>query len=165
VKARVDTVLDEIEARIISLREVDAPTITFARGAKTIARNDGPPRIVWVPGSGRFGPAEKTQRNPVSYLTRVPSVMAHCWGEDYGQAEDLVHRVLRAVHEVLLGSYEPISEEWPPNDDGQLGELGIVTFAIRIPVLGPKLVAVKPTDFDADTEDSAAGDGWLDWRE
>lgn len=162
--ARMSTFLAELATKLAPLFD-PSRKLTVGFGSSNIAHHDAPPRIVWVPIDGRFASAEKSQKNPKAYLTRVPMIAAHCWGETYDATEELVHRLLGVIHLASHGSYELGGESWPLDDDGHHGTLAIVTFGIKVPVVGPTLGTVKPTTYQRDTTGSAQGDGYLDWGE
>lgn len=120
---------------------------TFKLGGEHIAAQDAPPRIVWVPKGGAFGPVDKGGTNPRPLKTRNLRVEVHCWGKDYEAAEDLVNRISAAAHSVASGSMSHDNELWPEGNEqlSALGRVIILSFTFRVPVTGRTYATVTPT--------------------
>lgn len=117
-----------------------------------------PPRLVWVPSSDTFEPGKRINspnslpitNNPRlndSVGTRWAGVKVLCWAEtsdstktataDIAAAEDLVRRLLVAVHEKCFGSYRVLGMEWTGADGAELVQVGracLVSLSFAIPI-------------------------------
>lgn len=114
----------------------DLAGIDHEIGAEHLAANAEPPRVVWVPtvdgvvpGQGRRNTSVK---EPKSVMTRRAGCFIRCWAksnsessvDDVRAVEQLVNRVLVAIHEAAFGSYEVTAVEWVSADGGELMQLG-----------------------------------------
>lgn len=159
--ARLSTFLTELETRLKPLYL--APNdLQFRRGASARDHNDGTPRIAWVVGEVRHLPPEHAGRKNKRVLTRQVNVAARCWGKDFEETEQLVHDLIVAVHQAAEGSVLFVGEEWPEPETSDLGDLGVVTFAVNVPVEEAPRPTVVPTTYEMDSTGAAQGDGFLD---
>ncbi len=106
-------------------------------GAENLSQNDAPPRIVWVPTAGRFGPAQQRgsgQLDPRALHTDHATVEAHCWGTDSAGAEALKAAFVLALRSALGPNYRPTGYRWTDPALTQLGRECILTFELDIPI-------------------------------
>jgi hypothetical protein len=103
---------------------------TFRVGERTLAMNDKPPRVVWVPRPGQFVATKQQfsgegtsggRRNPRVLRTYRRFFDVHCWApEDAahgdGHAEDLASALVAACFRQAHGSFEVLADDWtnPP---------------------------------------------------
>ncbi len=169
--ARVTALLAELETKL----KLIYPTIAFGLGQKDLAHQDSaPPRIVWIPTTAKHTAPEKRQTNPRELLTRVPTIVAHCWAFDANNAdpkkhfdacEDLVSNLLVSLHKSGWGSIEMGGEEWIQPDEVSFGHACLVTFSVKTPVQAKTYLTVQPTNLQPNTVGSVAGDSNVDWDE
>lgn len=155
--------IEVVQPRIVG----ELPSCTFGDGVKDIARNGRPPRVVWVPLSGKHGPAEKRSGSrPRDLLTRKVTYVAHCWGLDRGDysTSSVVDAVLRQLYLATFGSVEFLGEEWPTEERQENGSVCLVTFALSIPVLEARKRSVKVTDVENDNT-YVGENGEVPWKE
>lgn len=135
-----------IDAVLAELARATSVTHEKHIGAKNIAGNSRPPRLVWIPKADRFGPPAKTAQNPRALRTRHATLELHVWGADYEATEILLHQVIAAVHAVAVGSYELGDSEWDVDENVvQRGALVIVDITFSIPVTEAPQPTVKIT--------------------
>lgn len=158
---RISALFDELEGKLAALPAYKNQ-IVFRRGADERAQEDAPPRVTWVLGDGSFLPAEKRTRTTRRLITRRLQIAASCWGADLDAAEQLLHDLLWKLHESAWGSIEMVGETWPETQSMQMGVVGVLLFAVQIPVEEPARGTVIPTTEANDTTGSAQGDGYLD---
>jgi hypothetical protein len=119
-------------------------------GAESLAENGAPPRIVWTPTTDSFEPGKRintpglSTKEPKAFGTRRAGVRARVWAVGNGTAlgdiaacEELVRRLLAAVHQETFGSYRVESMSWVLADGAELVQLGRtcdVNLAFDIPV-------------------------------
>lgn len=129
-------------------------------GAEHLSANAAPPRVVWVPtvdavdrGQGRRNTAAK---EPKSVMTRRAGCFIRCWAkseseesvDDVRATEQLVNRVLVAIHEAAFGSYEVTAVEWVSSDGAELMQLGRcadIRVAFEVPVTKPASATAQLT--------------------
>ncbi len=125
--------------------------IDCAIGAEHIDANAAPPRVVWVPTADSITPGQgrrnTTAKEPKAVLTRRAGVRIRCWGkaeasddavDDIRAVEELVRRVLVAIHETCFGAYEATAIEWVGGDGqevAQYGRAADVVVAFEVPVM------------------------------
>ncbi len=128
-------ITDVVQARF----KTDGGIAAFAFGGEHIGEHGEPPRIIWVPRGGAFGPVDHGGRNPKPLKTRNIRVFAHIWGKDYEATEDLLNRLAAAAHTVAGGSIDFGSEDWSQQNEQFLahGRVVIVDFTFRVPVTAP----------------------------
>lgn len=154
MSGRLSALFDELEGR---LGAKYASKLTFGRGAKALDHNDAPPRVVWLYPRATHAAAQKVRDDrhtrPLerSLLTREVQIIAHCWGADLDETEQLVHDVIVATHKLAWGSVAFGGEEWPPNANAELGEVAFVTMSVQIPVMRAPLQPVTPTALALDS--------------
>lgn len=121
-------------AQLLEALERELAGVTFRTGGRRVAQHDRPPRIVWVPTRDAFTPATKGGTNPRSVRTRIAGVEAHVWGTTLEQAEDLVHRLVVALHRLAHGSYKVRTCVWDKPEWMEHGEACVLAFEFAIPV-------------------------------
>lgn len=153
-------------------------TVDWQVGARALDWNASPPRVVFVPSRGRYGPAQKIPRGSTgrSVGTRFAGARVHVWGAESADGsvtairatEILLRRVLAQM--LLTGGPSPFfelqGEEWVENP-GQtgLGEAAVVTIALAVDVHTTPLPSVVVTTVALDPSRSTAGDGLVDASE
>jgi len=157
VTARVAQILADAQAR------VSITGLVWTIGARSIAQNSAPPRVVWIPTRDQIGPKEVASRANPSIYTRLAGVQAHCWGASLEATETIVHAVIAALYATAHGSLRVAGVEWPAPETVTRGELAILSFALAIPVL--KLTTpTQTTNITSVADESTgavAGDGIL----
>jgi hypothetical protein len=133
--------------------------VTNVLGAEYREEFDAPPRLVWMPSSDTFEPGKrinnpglatpglKSKHVSASVGTRWAGVRVLVWAEtdaptktaaaDLEATEDLVRRLLVAVHETCFGNYRVQSLEWTGADGAELVQKGracIVSMSFAIPI-------------------------------
>lgn len=84
--------------------------IPSAIGEDQLDANTLPPRLVWVPSTDTFGPAESVGRGQLR--TRLAGCFCRVWGRDFAEAESLLNDLIVAVHAVSVGSYQLGNADW-----------------------------------------------------
>lgn len=131
-------IYDAINAQITT-QLAPAPPPTF-RFADTTKMQDSPPRIVYIPRSGRITGAEgqggDSVRNPRPLWTRNIGMEIHLWGVDYQTTEDLMNVFTQSMHVVLWGAYTLHSEDWNTAADtvNKRGIVCVLTMTWKIPI-------------------------------
>jgi len=159
VTAVLSQILTDAQARITTITG-----LTFAVGARNLAVNAAPPRVVWVPTRDLIGPKEHSSRIAPSLYTRQAGVQAHCWGASLEAAETLVSAVIAALHESARGSVQFAGIEWASPETVTRGELAILTLSLSIPVLKLSTSTPQTVTIEAVADESTgavAGDGIL----
>lgn len=162
---------DDVEKLLL----VGYPKLQRGFGVKDLDRQSSPPRIVWVILSAGHAPAEKIGR-PRSILTRRLELVVHLWGSDLAELEALVEDTITAIHRLAHGSAVFGGEDWLTDDVANRGLAAHLRLRLDGPVLERRFkVAARDVDtrvtraivtaLDADTSESASGDGAIDWKE
>lgn len=151
----------DVDARVSAEILTGAPSLLWGFGPRELARNDAPPRIVWVRRPGTYGPALYQHAiYPARPLrTRYQVLEAHVWTDDDEDGTDalceqLTMLLVAAVYRVAHGSFEVVGDTWNPSDEMDKGHLCIVTFRFASPVLddaGESVVLTTPDAFVFDT--------------
>lgn len=122
-------------------------------GGEFIEQHAAPPRMVWVPTNDSFRPGKiRTHTSaslPKSIGTRVAGVRVRIWGKGAGlgnvadsagevrAVEDLLRRLICAVHEKAFGSYNVESMNWVGQDGQELLQYGRccdVSLSFEVPI-------------------------------
>jgi len=122
-------------------------------GAESVEEISNPPRMVWVPTHDTFEPGQRINtpgaitKSPKSIGTRWAGVMVHVWAEtsnatktplaDVAACEELVRKLLVAVHENAVGSYRVEGLDWVDADGAELVQKGRacnVRLAFAVPI-------------------------------
>lgn len=113
--------------------------VTSVLGAEYRDELASPQRCVWEPTVDSFEPGKRINttgptREPRSIGTRRAGVRIRVWAEgagslktalgDIAATEDLVRRLLVAIHETTFGSYQVRSLEWLDADGAELVQQG-----------------------------------------
>lgn len=117
----------------------------FKFGPEHLAKENKPPRIIWVPTEDvmreTIGPGGRT--NSVtgvpsrSVATTFDGVEVHVWGRDYGEADALKRQLILSVHMQGVGTRELVGTSGKWNNetlDVRYGREWIWTFALWVPV-------------------------------
>lgn len=116
-----------------------AGKVTWAYGQQSLHSFDAPPRIVWVPTTGKFEPNSKsTNVLPNALPMRALTVAAHVWGV----SEDACEEMLNAIAIALRASYGSagatlIGESWldgEPAAKSNNGVLMVVLVKLLVPL-------------------------------
>lgn len=124
--------------------------VEHAIGAEYLDVMSAPPRVVWVPTTDAIisgqGRRNTTAKEPKSLLTRRAGVRIRCWAkaeasddsvDEVRAVEELVRRVLVAIHETCFGSYEATGVEWIGGDGQEVAQFGrcadiVCTFEVPV---------------------------------
>lgn len=131
-------------------------SVTSVLGAERREEFDVPPRLVWMPSSDTFEAGKRvnapnsttlTQHKQASVGTRWAGVRVLVWAEstaadktpeaDVRAVEDLVRKLLVAVHEECFGNYRVSGMEWTGADGAELVQQGracLVSMAFAVPI-------------------------------
>ena len=142
-------------ANLAALATAQKPSIEF--GAKHLASQDAPPRIVWVPREGRHDKKDLTSQDAnfavKAIWTRHLLIDLHIWAEDETAAEVLANHIVATLEEQLTaGGYSMIGETWPESESTTAGIKMVLTFELRmpwtkerLPLVPGKTLAPRPT--------------------
>jgi hypothetical protein len=131
--------------------------VTCELGAEFVDENANPPRLVWRPTSDSFQPGQRVNvpgasaalsaRQQRCIGIRHAGVRIRVWAEgsgttktalgDINATEELVRKLLVAIHETCVGNYEVKGLDWVGADGAELIQQGracdvSVSFAIPI---------------------------------
>ena len=145
----------------------DKAPVLFGFGARELDRAARPPRVVWRLVRAEHEGTTRPGQNPRPLFNRRVELEAHLWGQTYEQAESLLEDVARALHDSAVGSYTPLREEWPAeDDDGRAhqshGVYCKLTLDLLVPVTAVEQTTARVTATAFDTSTSAPDDGDLD---
>jgi hypothetical protein len=128
--------LAQLVADVQAVLEARSVTVPQALGRKHLEKHGATTRIVWVPKGGSSAPAIRTKQHPNSLATRLLTVEAWIFAEEYAQAERLLAQVHAVLRSIAVGSFELRGEAPPPADSQHLvrGEVLIATFQIQLPL-------------------------------
>jgi len=165
MSSKLETICAELEAHIASKGVVSGTVFGF--GARELDRSAKPPRIVWRLVRGEHEGTTRPGQNPRPLFNRRLELEAHLWGATYEQAEQLLEDVGRAVHASAVGSYAPLREEWPAEDeDGRVhqhkGVYCVLTLELLVPVTTTAQTTATVIAVDFDTSASSLTDDKLD---
>jgi len=162
LSSKPEQLCEELQANLTGITGVK-----FAFGGKALDEHSDAPRIVWRVASGTFGGTPRPGQSPRPLFNRLLAFEAHLWGNDYEATEALLEAVCRAMQKAAAGSFQPLKEEWPTEEDKRRsarvkGCLCVLTFSVTVPVTAaPDAVAtITATAFDTST--SSPTDGKLD---
>lgn len=163
--SKLEDICAELQAHMTS-QSVVAGT-TFGFGARELDRAGKPPRVVWRLVRGEHEGTPRPGQNPRPLFNRRLELEAHLWGETYEQTEQLLEDVARAVHSSAVGSFAPLREEWPAEDDDgrshqHKGVYCVLTLEILVPVTAKTQTVATVTATAFDTSTSSSTDGNLD---
>jgi len=163
--SKLEDLCAELEAHM-NTRGVVSGT-AFGFGAKELDRASKPPRVVWRLVRGECEGTPRPGQNPRPLFNRRLELEAHLWGTDYEQTEQLLEDVSRAMHGAAAGSYAPLREEWPAeDDDGRAhqfkGNYCVFTLEVLVPVTTTTQTTARVTTVQPDTSSSSPTDGNLD---
>lgn len=162
-KSRLEQVLEPIQEKILTR----FGGVSFALGAKHIAKNAGAPRIVWVRGDDAFGPAVSAGRNPRAVLSRNAVMIAHVWAKalpaqdletDDAATEYLVDVLAWALRAVAAVEAMPTRAAWL-DSGAETGSLAcLVEFTLAHPVVEPTRPTVRAEALEFDPSDASPAD-------
>lgn len=132
------------------------PTLTSLVGPSTLLFDGVPPRIVWIPTTGKFrapqGQGGDGITEPRPFRTADCTVVVDIWNADldstnnerfpnanFAATENLLNDFCAAFQSEIAGSWDPISLEWL-NVDGETLRFGFVarlTINIAAPLTRP----------------------------
>lgn len=111
--------------------QADTVTPITAIGGLERARKVGPPRVVWVPRSATWVPAQEQQSEEYDVCAeRVLTCDVYLLGADYAAAETLAHAFGRAVFRSETRKAARVTEEEHPDP----GLTGAERYEIRLGV-------------------------------
>jgi hypothetical protein len=98
-----------IAAELNAGREAPIPVLL---GDEHLEVHGSPPRIVCVPTTDTFAPAEKGGVNPRPLRTRSIGSFWRVWAASHDEAEQLLNDLIVAVHVVTGGCYQLGECDW-----------------------------------------------------
>jgi len=164
--SRLRQVIALIEGHVSRL----VPSARFVYGARGVAMNSAPPRVVWVDDE-----AETEQLGPPTDASALHderaihgvwsrTVIAHCWATDEGGAEDLIELVSWAIVQELGPTSLPFQVVRVPVSWASTGVVCTLVFTVPVPMREPtsESPTVRALTAAFDTTDSSTTDGQLD---
>lgn len=171
IVALVGAISDHVVA---ALSAASAPPLTDGKilvGREHIAEASSPPRVVFIPTTGKYGPKsvasamtvaatnerrlEKAQR---SIASETVGFEVHVWGaaanddpaEHYDATQALAQQVIRSVHELTTGVYALSDGRWTDGSNGgsnliARGREYVFGISIATPILVEALI-YAPSD-------------------
>jgi hypothetical protein len=136
----VDDVRQILEAKGI--------TTSHATGRKHLEKHAETERFVWVSKGGTGAPAIRTAAHPQSIATRLLTVEAWIFAEDYATCETRLAQLTATIRAYAVGSYEFKGESAPYGDAANLkkGEVIVATYLIRLALDDVPATKVTLTD-------------------
>lgn len=154
-------IFDQVKPRMEAL---GIQGLSIAFGPDELARTSSAPRIVWCKSTGAILPTDRAGGNPRPLVRRRVRVLAHLWGKDDDQAEQLLEETVREVQALTAGVYRPVEEAWPLHDkpaNNKAGAYCILTFEVDLYVESKPTQKAKVTNVQLDTDGAVQGDGIL----
>jgi hypothetical protein len=110
--------------------------ITYHTGPEFLVQEEEPPRIIWIPLSDEFSPAQGIGGNPRQVMIRRAGCEVHVWGTDYAQTEKLIHSTVMALHRYGVGARTVEGGDWNNGTlDVKFGREYVFTFHMFVPVV------------------------------
>jgi hypothetical protein len=168
MSSKVESLCEELQTHILQHGLVGQDSkITFGFGARELDRAATPPRVVWRIVRAEHQGTPRPGLNPRPLFERIVELEAHLWGESFEQTEAMLEDAARAMHRAAVGSFRPLREEWPAEDDNdrahqKRGAYCLLTFEVLVPVTDLPLTTVRILAAEPDTTDSDPTDGNLD---
>lgn len=147
---------------------ITTPTgVSFGFGASELDRHGAPPRVVWRLARGEHEGTTRPGLNPRPLFNRRLEIEAHLWGSTHEQTEALLEAVARAVQKAAAGSFAPLREEWPNEEEDRRSQIRkghycILTFQALVPVTSAMQTTATVATVAFDTTTSAPSDNKLD---
>lgn len=163
--SKVEQLCEELATEIADANTL--PGLTFTFGGAELDRHGSPPRITWRLVRGEHEGTTRPGGNPRPLFNRRLEIEAHLWGADYEQTEAMLEAVARAVQKAAVGSFAPLREEWPAEDDDRRshsvkGRYCLLTFEALVPVTDATKTTVTVQTVNFDNATSSPTDGKLD---
>lgn len=133
--------------------------IRVYKGNAAFARNERPPRIVFVPVGGEIKSPDIIGGKPVACIrVRYFGIRVFCWGGDFEWTESLLHNLILAIEgppvaNSPLGAHNAVNfseEVWTTQLDGQGGDMVmgeqvsfIATYQVQVTTLPDILTRVQ----------------------
>ena len=86
----------------------------FGFGEADVARQESPPRIVWVRKSAQRSRDWSTGGLPRTLMPRTVLISAHVWHKTDDDLDGLIVHIDAALY-LILGAYEYVSEDFTPS--------------------------------------------------
>jgi hypothetical protein len=112
-----------------------ATAVPVLLGDEHLEEHGRPPRVVCVPTSDTFSPAEKGGHNPRPIRTRNIGTFWRVWALSLADAETMLNDLIAAVHVATGGNYSLGEADWLTK--GSLTQLGAacdVDLTFQVPV-------------------------------
>ena len=159
---RPGQLFDQVKPRLEAL---GIQGLSVAFGPDEMARSHAAPRVVWCKSTGTILPTDRAGGNPRPLVRRRVRVLAHLWGRDDDQAEQLLEETIREVHALTAGVYRPIEESWPLHDkpaNNKAGAYCVLTFEVELYVESRPTTKAKLKHVELDPTGAVQGDGVLE---
>lgn len=154
--------LSDLLSEIVSDLHADIPALAVRSGRRNLDNaQDALPRLVWIPTTMRFDPAENLGGRGRQIATRVQRVEVHCWHNDFALTEGLTESVQAALHRAASGSYELIDGVCMSDQGTDVNLRGYVivfSFDVRLPVLDQATNAGRIDEVDMTVGTDAEAD-------
>lgn len=109
------------------------PAVRFTLGRRERDRHQDTPRVAVIPVGGPFASPDSVGRQDLdaddidagatrTLYDRTQKTIVECWGEDFDQAEQLMHLLVPAIRLSALGSFQIVSHEWISEQEGIAGD-------------------------------------------
>lgn len=141
---RLQHLYDLVKPRL----EAAVPRLLVGYGPKDFADESRSPRVIWCKSTGDILPTDRAGGNPRPIVRRQVRVVAHLWGDDDGQVDDLIEETIRAVDAVAGGAWAPVEEAWPWHDKPaglRGGAYAVLTFEATVYVESRPTKTAKAT--------------------
>ena len=130
--------------------------LSLGYGPDELGRSHAAPRMVWCKSTGAILPTDRAGGNPRPLVRRRVRVLAHLWGKDDDQAEQLLEETIREVQALTAGVYRPVEEAWPLHNkpaNNKAGAYCILTFEVDLYVeaRASTVARINATTFDTST--------------
>lgn len=156
--------LERLLAEVQTLVEV--PDIQWGFGVLDLAKQQSPPRIVWINPSDDYVAPDPNVTNPRSVITRRASVYVHCWGADREMTEALAEQVIVALIERCGAALRITPGTWVTQQPQQAGnnvkgEVYELPVTIDMPVFKKPWALARVSDVRFVSDGAVQGDGVL----
>lgn len=139
------------------------PALTWELSTRAQPKHASPPRVLWIPQGGSYGPARKDASNPRRLYTWRQSVRVEIWGETIAQVEGVHALVVRELHHVACAVMKLGAGRWVDTEGATtMGELYTFTVDLDFALTEATEASVVLTAATTDDTGATAGDGVLE---
>jgi hypothetical protein len=157
--------LQEICAALQTAVDAVVSGITWAAGEKSLAKHQGPARVVWVRTRDVYGPAAKSRSNPRGRRGRMSYIEAHIWGQSEENADAVQQAIALAAVEYAQGSMDVTEAKWVRDADLHRGVVCVLELAFAKDVEMPTETVALIDDVGFSNDGAVTGDGLLNTGE